>query len=136
MKTAYLNINLKGGGDFETSIRNGKVFDPAWPDPVGPTSAATNTMLQAKYGTREKSVDKLCINLSTAYGVVLGKCTYYLRSCLEGQEKWETTSNKQDLLKLLKNVKSLSHKFDNDTEYHHVAYYALLCCFMLFRQGD
>ena len=30
----------------------------------------------------------------------------------------------------------MSHKFDEDTEYHHVAYHTLLCRFMLFRQED
>ena len=29
----------------------------------------------------------------------------------------------------------MSHKYDEDTEYHHVAYHTLLCRFMLFRQG-
>ena len=55
-------------------------------------------MLQAKYGTVSKRVEKLHINLSTAYGLVLGKCADYLRSCLEGQEIWEDTSNEWDLL--------------------------------------
>ena len=65
-------------------MRNGKVFDPAWPGPVGPNTAATKAMLQAEYRTRTKRVEKLRINLSTAYGLVLGKCTDYLRSRLEG----------------------------------------------------
>ena len=67
---------------------------------------------------------------------MLGQCTDYLRSCLEGQEKWEATSNERDLLGLLKSIKSLSHKYDEDTEYHHVAYHTLPRRFMLFRQGD
>ena len=47
--TAYLSTKLEGGGggDVETSIRNGKVFDPAWPDLVRPTPDATKYMLQA-----------------------------------------------------------------------------------------
>ena len=67
-------------------------------------------MLQAEYGTREKRVDKIRINLSTAYGLVLKQCTDYLRSRLEGTESWEQTSNEQDLLELIKSIKSLSHK--------------------------
>ena len=34
LMTAYLITKLKGGGDVKTSIWNGKVFEPAWPDPV------------------------------------------------------------------------------------------------------
>ena len=117
-------------------IRNGKVFETAWTEPVGPTPTATETILQAAYGTMAKRVEKLCINLSTAYGLVLGQCTNYLKSRLEGQEKWETTSNKWELLELLKIVKSLSHKYEKDTEYHHVVYHTLLRCFMIFHQGD
>ena len=30
----------------------------------------------------------------------------------------------------------MSHKYDEDTEYHYVAYHMLLCKFMLFWQGD
>ena len=91
-------------------------------------------MLQAEYGTREKRVEKLCINLSTAYGLVLRQCTDYLRLRLEGQERWEETLNEQDLLCLIKSMKSLLHKYDEDTEYHHLAYHTLLRRFMLFRQ--
>ena len=53
---------------------------------------------------------KMWINLSTAYGLVLVHCTDYIQSRLEGQEKWERTSNERDLLKLLKSVKSFLHK--------------------------
>ena len=129
---AYLSTKLEGGGDVKTSIQNGKVFEPPWPDPVGPNVAATKAMLQAEYGTRAKRVEKLRINLSTAYGLVLRKCTDHLLSRLEGQERWEKTSNELDLLELIKSIKYLSHKYNKDTEYHHT----LLCRFMLFRQGD
>ena len=57
--TAYLSMKLEGGGDVKTSIRNGKVFEPAWPDPVGPNPAATKSMLQLEYGTRSKMVENL-----------------------------------------------------------------------------
>ena len=70
---AYLSTKLEGGDKAETSIRNGKVFEPAWPDPVGPNLADTKAMLQAEYKTREKRVDKLCISLRTEYGLVLSK---------------------------------------------------------------
>ena len=53
----------------------------------------------------------------------------------KGQDKWETTLNEQDL-GLLKIVKSLLHKYDEDTEYRYVAYHTLLRRFMLSRQGD
>ena len=29
----------------------------------------------------------------------------------------------------------MSHKYNEDTKYHHVAYHTILCQFMLFRQG-
>ena len=37
MTTAYLSTELEGGGDIETSIRDGKVFEPEWPYLVGTT---------------------------------------------------------------------------------------------------
>ena len=45
-------------------------------------------------------------------------------------------SNKRDLLELLKSVKSLLYKYNDDTEYHHVVYHTLLRRFMVFCQGD
>ena len=68
---AYLSTKIEGGGDVKTSIRNGKVFELAWPDPVGPNVAATKAMLQAEYGTRAKRVEKLWIKMISAYGLVL-----------------------------------------------------------------
>ena len=65
-------MKLKGGGGVETLIRNGKLFEPAWPDPVRPNPVATKAMLQAEYVTREKRLEKVRINLSTAYRLVLG----------------------------------------------------------------
>ena len=82
----------------------------AWLDPVGSRLDATKAMLQAEDRTRAKRVKKLRINLITSYGLVIGQCTNYLRSRIEGQEKWERTSNERDLLELLKSVKSLSQK--------------------------
>ena len=115
LTTAYLSTKLKGGGNVETSIQNGKVFEPACPDPVGPNPAATKAMLQAEYRTRARRVEKLRINLSTAYVLVLGQCTDYLKLRPEGQERWEQTSNERYLLELIKSIKSLSHKYDKDT---------------------
>ena len=45
--TVHLSTKLEGGSDIETSIQNGKVFEPAWPEPVGPNPEATKAMLQA-----------------------------------------------------------------------------------------
>ena len=78
MTTACLSMKLEGGGDVKKLISNWIVFDPSWPDPVGPNPAATKAMLQAEYGTRAKRLEKLRINLRTACGLVLGQCTYYL----------------------------------------------------------
>ena len=83
-----------------------------------------------------KRVEKLRIDLSMAHGLVLGQCADYLHSRLEVQEKWERTFNERNLIKLLKSVKSLSQKYDEDRDYHHVAYHTLLRCFMLFYQVD
>ena len=78
LTTANLSTKLEGDGDGKTSIWNRKVSEPPWADPVGPNPEATKAMLQAEYGTRAKRVEKLRINLSTAYGLVLGQCTDYL----------------------------------------------------------
>ena len=40
------------------------------------------------------------------------------------------------MLELINSIMSLSHKYDKDTEYHHVAYQMLLRQLMLFWKGD
>ena len=87
LTTANVRTKLEGSSDAKTSIRNGKVFDPAWLDPVRPNAAATKSMLQAEYRTREKRVEKLSIDLRMSYGIVIGQCTDYMWSHLEVQEK-------------------------------------------------
>ena len=47
LTTEYLSTKLECGGDIETSIKNRKVFEPAWTDLVVPNTAATNAMVQA-----------------------------------------------------------------------------------------
>ena len=55
----YLITKLEGGGDVETSIRNGKVFETAWTNHVVPNPYATKAVLQAEYGMRAKRVENL-----------------------------------------------------------------------------
>ena len=136
MATAYLCTKLKGSGDIEALIRNVKVFEPECPDPVRPNPVSTKAMLYAEFGVREKRVEKLSINLRMSYGIVIWQCTDYMWSHLEVQEKWKTMANEQDLLGIIKTVKSLLQKYDEDTEYHHVAYHMLLRQFMLLRKGE
>ena len=85
---------------------------------------------------RVKRVEKIRINLSTAYGLVLGQYTDYLRLLLKGQKRGEQTSTERDLLELIRSIQSLFHKYDEDMEFHHGAYHTLLRRFMLFRKGD
>ena len=66
LTTAYLNTKLESGGNVQTSIRNGKLFELLSPEPVGPNPVATKAMLQAEYRNRAKRVEKLRTNLSTA----------------------------------------------------------------------
>ena len=136
MATACLSTKLEGGSNVKTSIRNVKVFEPAWLYSVGSNPEATKAMLQVEYRTRPNRVENLGTNLSTAYGLVFGQCMNYLWLRLEGQDKWELTSNEQDLIGLLKIIKYLSHKYDEDTNYHHIAYHTLFHGFMLFQMGD
>ena len=70
-----MSIKLKGGMGVEPSIRNGKVFNPAWTKLTGPTPEYTKAILQAEYETCNKRVENLRINLSNSYRLVLGKCT-------------------------------------------------------------
>ena len=127
LNTAYLSTKIEGGGDVKMLIQNGKMVELAWPNPVVPNTEATKAMLQAEYKTHARRVEKLWVNLSTVYGLVLGKCTNYLRSNLDSDHK---------LLALISSVKLLAQKYDEDTEFYHMEYHTFFHRFVLFRQGE
>ena len=108
LTTAYLSTNLEERGDVNTSIWNRKVFEPAWPNPTSTIPEATKAMLQSEYGMHAKGAEKLRVNLSTAYGLVMGQCTDYLWSRLERHRNWEVTLNNHNLLALISSIKLLS----------------------------
>ena len=105
-------------------------------NPTVTNPEATKAMLKAEYRMRANRVKNIRIHLSTTYRLVLGQCTDYLSSRLKGQYKWEEKSTDRDLFSIIKTVKLLLHKYDEDTEYHHVVGCTLLRRFMLFRKGN
>ena len=43
--------------------------------------------------------------------------------------------NEHNLLAIISSIKSLAHKYDKETEFHHVAYHKLVLRFILFWKG-
>ena len=50
---------------------------------------------------RTNRVEKIRVNLSTIYELMMGQCTGYLGSRLENQNKWETMSYNSDILAII-----------------------------------
>ena len=81
-------------------------------------------------------VEKLEGNMERAFTVILGQATPYLRAKLEALITWDAMRKAHDLMGLLKELKTLSHRFDESTSNHNVKYLLLLQRFYAFHQNE
>ena len=77
--------------------------------------------------------DTLDSNMEKAFTVIIGKCTSHLQSKLEDLPLWSTIKKTHDLMSLLKELLKLTHRYDEETENHHIAYHNLKSRFYAFR---
>jgi hypothetical protein len=59
-----------------------------------------------------KREDKLKENCQSAYSLIIGQCTEYLRAKLAATAGYQDMETKSDLIKLIKTIKGLSFQFE------------------------
>ena len=81
-----------------------------------------------------KQSNLLDANLQKAYTLVLGQCTELLQSKLKQHPDWSTLQVNQDILALLKVIKGITYKFE-DQKYMPLALYNAKIVLFTLRQG-
>ena len=72
-------------------------------------------------------------NKKSVYSIVWGQCTDYMRQKLEAKENYETFNDAQDPFGLLKEIKSITFKFEEHRYIYHSLYESYRM-FYAFRQ--
>ena len=73
------------------------------------------------FSKREQQLDN---NLKLAYSLTWGQCAELLRLKLEGVKNYKTTKEAQDSMQLLKEIKNITFKFEEQRHIHHCVYMA------------
>jgi hypothetical protein len=58
-----------------------------------------------------KRDNRLTVNLETAFPLVMGKCTEFMRTKLDVLKDWKGIKDSFDLIKLSKAIKGLTYQF-------------------------
>jgi Reverse transcriptase (RNA-dependent DNA polymerase) len=126
----YIGSEYKHGGDIRSSIVNETKFTipiPAAPtivDPAAltPLEVVANMIFKGKIDAYIKRDAVLEDNIQKAYSLVLGQCTDLLQSKLKQQSTWAAIALAQDVIDLVKLIKTITFKFE-DQKYLPLALY-------------
>ena len=118
----YVGSEYKNGGDIRSSIVNETKFKVPIPtapnapaDPANPTIEETtkSKLYERRLDAVVKREGMLDDNIQRLYSLVLGQCTDLLQSKLKQQANWDTVSGAQVGIELLKLIKTVVYKFED-----------------------
>jgi hypothetical protein len=119
----YIGANYKSGGDVHASIIAGMKIMIALPTcptfskgyPTNPTADDKDKeyLHHEALSMTLKQDHLLHANLQKAYALVLGQYTELLQSKLKQHANWNMLQRDQDVLSLLKVIKGITFKFEN-----------------------
>ena len=110
----YVGTEYRNGGNIRSTIEQNVRF--AIPIPLAPsgTNDEVERMILTKkvdaYVKRDSILDE---NIKKAYSLMLGQCTELLKSKLKTTTYWMTVSTEFDLLGLMKTIRSVIFKFED-----------------------
>ena len=119
------------GGDIQFTIEEGEKKDIPAPEAY---TSGYDTMKAMVLSKRVSAwvfrVENLEGDMERAFTVILSQATPYLRAKLESLLTWDTMRKAHDLMGLMKELKTLSHRFDESTSNHNIEYLLLLQRFL------
>lgn len=126
----YVGANYDHGADVRQAIEEG--VKPTFAKPVKPQPLAdesdideTDTMIWKKeVDYYVKRVTMLDSNLRKIYSLVWGQCSDVMREKIEALEAYETIKTEYDVLALLKEIKVINFKFEDQKYAYGAVYYA------------
>ena len=139
----HIGANYKHGGDIkacieqETKITIAAPTEPTVADPTKPTPAERTQLkiFDRKLDLHVKRETILEDNIQRAYSLILGQCSDQLRTKLKQQTTWENVSATQDGIELIKLIKTVVFKFE-DQKYLPLALVNAKGNLYSFRQGS
>ena len=138
----YVGAEYKHGGDIRSSLVNQTKFDvpiptqPVIVNEAAPTATEKVQLLifQGKISAYIKRDELLEDNIQKAYSLILGQCTDLLQSKMKQQTSWAVISAAQDAIELIKLIKSITFKFE-DQKFLPLALYQAKANLYNLRQG-
>ena len=110
----YVGTEYRNGGDIRSTIEQDERF--AIPLPLAPSGTADELqkiILTKKVDAYVKRNSILDENIQKAYSLMLGQWSELLKSKLKTTKDWATVSTEFDLLGLMKTIRSVIFKFED-----------------------
>ena len=132
----YVGTEYRNGGDIRSTIEHNVRF--AIPKPLAPsgTNDEVERMILTKkvdaYVKRDSILDE---NIQKAYSLMLGQCTELLKIKLKTTTDWMTVSTEFYLLGLIKTIRSVIFKFE-DQRHLPLSLHHAKSNFYYFRQNN
>ena len=109
-----MGTEYRNGGDIRSTIEQSVRFDIPMPlAPSGTTDEVERMILTKEVDAYVKRDSILDENIQKAYSLMLGQCTDLLKSNLKTTTDWMTVSTDFNLLGLIKTIRSVIFKFED-----------------------
>jgi len=137
----YIGSEYKHGGDIRSTVENEKMFVlivPTYPEneeTKTEPSELNKMMFKGELGSYLKRKSILEENCQRSYSLILGQCTDLLKSKLKQSEHWDAMSTNFDVLALIKAIKAITFKFE-DQKYLPLSLHNAKAAFYRCSQGD
>jgi hypothetical protein len=139
----HVGAEFKHGGDIRSSIINEERFTIPTPTPptiidhnaLTPVESVANMIFKGKIDAYIKRDAILDDNIQKAFSLVLGQCTDLLQSKMKQQSTWASISTSQNVIELIKLIKTITFKFE-DQKFLPLALYQAKANIYNLRQGN
>ena len=136
----YVGTEYRQGGDIRSTVENEVAPqipippEPTVPDDAEDLSTAQKLIFKGQISEYIKREATLQQNMQRAYSLILGQCTELLRAKLKQSNDWALVSAAFDVLGLIRLIKSIVFKFD-DQKFLPVSLHQAKQNFYSFRQA-
>jgi hypothetical protein len=105
----YVGRQYRFGGDIRWTLKNLSLYSEEEPkECADATSTVKTRMWERRVDEFVKREDNLKENCQSAYSLVIGQCTEYMRAKLAATTGYQDMETKSDLIELIKIIKGLS----------------------------
>ena len=132
----YVGRTYKYGGDIKITLEKLEAYVIPRPErPVDIDDEIEKLIFTKEVDEYVKRKAFLRENMKTAYSLIWGQCSDFLKQKLKSTDDYETFNGEQDPVGLLKAIKTINFKFEDHRYFHHSIYEAHRN-FYVFRQAQ